>query len=86
MWAVGCLFAEMALAQTLFTGESEMEQLKQIFSLTGVPDSETLNLYYKDQTGPRIEFPNWPRVPFDYLFAPRESDEAAFVVEAFYNR
>lgn len=54
MWAVGCLFAEIALAQALFTGESEIEQLKQIFSLTGVPDSETLDLYYKDQTGPRI--------------------------------
>jgi len=38
MWSVGCLFAELALAQPLFTGESEIEQLKQIFSLIGVPD------------------------------------------------
>jgi hypothetical protein len=38
MWAVGCLLAELALAQPVFPGESEIEQLKQIFSLTGVPD------------------------------------------------
>jgi len=48
MWAVGCLLAELALAQPVFPGESEIEQLKQIFSLTGVPDKETFDIYYKD--------------------------------------
>ena len=47
MWAVGCLLAELALAQPIFPGESEIEQLKLIFSLTGVPSPEILDVYYQ---------------------------------------
>lgn len=38
MWAVGCLFSEMALGEVLFNGESEIEQLLKIFKLIGSPD------------------------------------------------
>jgi len=31
MWAVGCIFAELALKKALFPGESEQDQLNKIF-------------------------------------------------------
>jgi len=35
IWAVGCIFAELAKDKALFEGESEVEQLFKIFKLTG---------------------------------------------------
>ena len=37
MWSLGCIFAEMALGEPFFCGESEVEQLFKIFKLTGAP-------------------------------------------------
>lgn len=31
IWALGCLFAEMACGQALFMGDSEIDQLHKIF-------------------------------------------------------
>ena len=42
LWSVGCLFAELALGEPLFTGESEVEQLFKIFKFTGVPQEDNL--------------------------------------------
>lgn len=39
MWAVGCIFAEMATRQPLFPGDSEIDQLHKIFSILGTPDN-----------------------------------------------
>lgn len=37
MWSVGCLLAELATCNTLFDGDSEIEQIFKIFSLLGSP-------------------------------------------------
>lgn len=38
VWSVGCIFAEIANATSLFKGDNEAMQLDCIFSLLGVPD------------------------------------------------
>ncbi|KAI9084487.1 hypothetical protein K1719_033475 [Acacia pycnantha] len=40
MWSVGCIFAEMARRQALFPGDSEFQQLLNIFRLLGTPTEE----------------------------------------------
>ena len=45
MWAVGCVFAEMALSEPLFKNNSELELLLHIFRLTGSPDRELIEKY-----------------------------------------
>ncbi|KAI9072083.1 hypothetical protein K1719_045954 [Acacia pycnantha] len=40
MWSVGCIFAEMARRQALFHGDSEFQQLLNIFRLLGTPTEE----------------------------------------------
>ena len=44
MWSVGCIFAELATCAPLFAGESEIEQLFKIYSLTGTLSSEILQI------------------------------------------
>jgi len=39
IWAVGCIFAEIALNKQLFKGSSEIEQIFKIFKLLGSPDN-----------------------------------------------
>nr|GMC58094.1 cell division control protein 2 homolog D [Ipomoea batatas] len=40
MWSVGCIFAELVTNQALFPGDSELQQLLQIFRLLGTPNEE----------------------------------------------
>ncbi|XP_028776901.1 cell division control protein 2 homolog C [Neltuma alba] len=40
MWSVGCIFAEMVRRQALFPGDSEFQQLLNIFRLLGTPNEE----------------------------------------------
>ncbi|XP_054784846.1 cell division control protein 2 homolog C [Prosopis cineraria] len=40
MWSVGCIFAEMVRRQALFPGDSEFQQLLNIFRLLGTPTEE----------------------------------------------
>jgi cyclin-dependent kinase len=37
MWSIGCIFAEMASGKPLFSGNSEVDQLKKIFEIMGTP-------------------------------------------------
>jgi renal tumor antigen len=37
MWSLGCVFAEMLTLKPLFTGQNELEQVKQINSVLGSP-------------------------------------------------
>jgi len=41
MWAVGCIFAEMATGRPLLPGQSEKDQLNKIFQLFGTPTPES---------------------------------------------
>ncbi|XP_049624509.1 cyclin-dependent kinase 3 [Suncus etruscus] len=38
MWSIGCIFAEMVTCQPLFLGDSEIDQLFQIFQILGTPN------------------------------------------------
>eukprot|EP00931_Biecheleriopsis_adriatica_P086839 TRINITY_DN6140_c0_g1_i1.p1 TRINITY_DN6140_c0_g1~~TRINITY_DN6140_c0_g1_i1.p1 ORF type:complete len:318 (+),score=69.14 TRINITY_DN6140_c0_g1_i1:99-1052(+) len=40
MWSLGCIFAEMATSQALFTGDSEIDTIFRIFRVLGTPDEE----------------------------------------------
>lgn len=42
LWSVGCILAELATNTVLFEGESEIEQLLKILSLTGSYSDETI--------------------------------------------
>ena len=57
MWAIGCLFAEMALGEAIFNGESEIEQLFKIFMFTGSPTEEVMNVIKDGIDDPLIVFP-----------------------------
>jgi len=39
MWGIGCIFAEMATKIPLFPGDSEIDQLFQIYSILGTPNT-----------------------------------------------
>eukprot|EP00980_Cylindrotheca_fusiformis_P030912 scaffold25626_cov137-Cylindrotheca_fusiformis.AAC.3 len=41
IWSAGCILAELILGKPLFTGKSEMDQLKLIFEMLGTPTPET---------------------------------------------
>ena len=67
MWAIGCVFAELTLAEPLFKNNSELELLLHIFRVTGSPDRELIHKYIASGTDfqtPMINFPAWSRIPF----------------------
>lgn len=40
MWSVGCIFAEMAMRQPLFPGDSEIDEIFRIFRVLGTPNED----------------------------------------------
>ncbi|XP_011013650.1 PREDICTED: cell division control protein 2 homolog isoform X2 [Populus euphratica] len=43
VWSIGCIFAEMVRGKDLFVGHSEIEVLKEIFSIIGTPKEDELS-------------------------------------------
>jgi cell division cycle 2-like len=41
IWSLGCIFAELLTREPLFQGKNEVDQLAKIFSLIGIPTSES---------------------------------------------
>lgn len=41
IWSLGCVFAELLTSTPLFPGKNEVDQLSQIFTLLGTPNSQT---------------------------------------------
>lgn len=41
IWSAGCILAELILGKPLFTGKSDMDQLKLVFDLMGTPTAQT---------------------------------------------
>lgn len=39
VWALGCVFYEMLTKRVLFKAESQLEQVKKIFKVTGSPQA-----------------------------------------------
>lgn len=66
MWSVGCIFAEMAMRQPLFPGDSEIDEIFRIFryaffSLLGSPLSLSRRQLILSVLGTPNES-NWPGV------------------------
>jgi cyclin-dependent kinase 7 len=40
MWSIGCIIAELLLRAPFFAGESDLDQLCKIYSVTGIPTKE----------------------------------------------
>lgn len=60
IWSVGCIFAEMVNERALFRGESEIDQLYQIFMKLGTP-TEALWPGVSELPDYQEYFPKWPR-------------------------
>ncbi|XP_068065557.1 cyclin-dependent kinase 3 isoform X1 [Anomalospiza imberbis] len=60
IWSIGCIFAEMMTRKALFPGDSEIDQLFQIFRILGTPTEVTWPgvTQLPDYKG---SFPRWPR-------------------------
>jgi cyclin-dependent kinase len=64
-WSVGCIFAELAIGQPLFDGESEIEHLFKIYALTGSPTAEVLALISNGNPKFKIAaVPDWKPIYF----------------------
>lgn len=63
MWAAGCLLAEMACGEPLFTADTEIEQLFRIFKLIGSPGPDLYPSYANT-------FPKWEPVAFSAALGP----------------
>lgn len=83
MWSIGCLFAEIALGEPLFNGESEVEQLFKIFNFVGAPSQELFNEKYKISDDASIKLPNWERVYFGYACQDPGSEEFKKLVNSY---
>jgi serine/threonine protein kinase len=64
VWSIGCIFAEIASKEPLFTGDSEIDQLYKVFQMLGTPTERTWPGVTKLQDYSAV-FPKWPRCPFD---------------------
>lgn len=71
VWTLGCLLAEISINETLFDGDTEIEQLFKIFAFLGVPEDwraiEGLETV--------AHFPRWAPVKLSHAAFPRQSEE-----------
>ncbi|KAL1409496.1 Cyclin-dependent kinase catalytic subunit [Vanrija albida] len=61
MWSVGCIFAEMAMRQPLFPGDSEIDEIFRIFRLLGTPNEDVWP-GVKQLPDYKATFPQWNAV------------------------
>jgi serine/threonine protein kinase len=66
VWSVGCIIAEMFARRPLFPGDSEIDQLHQIFSILGTPTEERWPAV-TELPGYKETFPKWQRRPLSEL-------------------
>ncbi|XP_039042545.1 shaggy-related protein kinase epsilon-like isoform X2 [Hibiscus syriacus] len=65
MWSVGCVMAELMLGQTLFPGESGVDQLVEIIKVLGTPTREEIkcmNPNYNEFKFPQIKAHPWHKI------------------------
>ncbi|KAE8733343.1 Shaggy-related protein kinase theta [Hibiscus syriacus] len=65
MWSVGCVMAELMLGQTLFPGESGVDQLVEIIKILGTPTREEIkcmNPNYNEFKFPQIKAHPWHKI------------------------
>lgn len=76
IWSLGCILAEMATAQALFPGDSEIDTIFRIFRLLGTPSDDV----WPGVTGLRdykTRFPKWPPTNFAEVRAAAEAARRA---------
>jgi len=65
MWSVGCIIAEMFTNSVLFEGDSEVEQLFKVLTLTGSYTEETLQIFQKgEEDFKTTPMPVWEKIDF----------------------
>jgi len=74
IWAIGCLYAEMASGDPLFPGESDIDQLFQITKLMGPLSSKHRQMISKNPMFNGLSIPNQSQKSLKSLF-PNLSDE-----------
>jgi len=60
IWSIGGIFSEMATHKVLFKGDSEIDQLFQIFRILGTPDEKVWR-GVSQLSDYKTTFPNWTR-------------------------
>ena len=65
MWSFGCILAELVLKESLFKGETEIEQLFQIFKLLGSPDENSWKYINNENEAFRPIFPKWKAIDWN---------------------
>lgn len=79
VWAVGCIAAEMLLGVALFPGETDLDQMSKIFTVTGTPKEEISDEIGSVWPGVSslpdyIKFKPMPGVPFQHIFTAASDD------------
>ncbi|CAJ0897991.1 6295_t:CDS:2 [Entrophospora sp. SA101] len=80
MWAIGCVFGEILMKTPILMGNSDINQLEQIFKLCGSPTEEDWPSFKKLPVASDIAFPDFPRVVF-HEFEPRFGTLAAELID-----
>ncbi|KAJ3209434.1 Cyclin-dependent kinase catalytic subunit [Dinochytrium kinnereticum] len=76
MWSVGCIFAELALKQPLFPGDSEIDEIFRIFRVLGTPSEECWE-GVSSLPDYKTSFPRWNAQPLSTAVPRFASDKAA---------
>jgi cell division cycle 2-like protein len=81
IWSVGCVFAELLLGRALFNGETEIDQLSQIFRLLGTPNEERWPGFYQLPHAKKFEFEQLNDGGLQELFRDKISSESHILLE-----
>jgi serine/threonine protein kinase len=80
MWSIGCLFAELAINEPLFNGETEIEQLFKIFRFCGAPQNW---VQISNDINQKVQFPMWTSTYFGYASYPKTSWQFKALAKAY---
>lgn len=71
IWSIGCILIELILGKSLFSGESEIDQLIQIFDILGTPTPQQWPEFQQIQLNNKFHFRYKPYKLLQYL--PKQS-------------
>lgn len=60
IWSAGCIFAELATKKALFQGQSDQNQINEIFRTLGKPTEESWPGISKNEDFGKVDWPNYP--------------------------
>lgn len=79
IWSCGCIFAELLMGKPLFTGESETDQLRKIFSVLGSPTEVTAPSLMQAPGLSKFVFEHYPRVSLQVLLKTQDTNAVQLV-------